>query len=291
MSADFLVIPGQVIAVSEVNDSSLLRGHGTYIETRRDGSNALRASIPGTVQRVNKLVSVIPVSLSRPPHLQVGDLVVGRIQSVVGARWTVDLGYGVICALPLSGVHLPGSIQRIRTAADALEMRWHLKEGDLVSAEVHKVVPVMNLHTRSARYGRLENGCCLQVPPALIPRLKAHYITICEDRFQLLLGCNGWIWMQRNDASSGVDSGEAGAMEMAEAQDERRRQHAEESYSLEDRRSLARLRNSIECLKHTILEITPEAIEEVYANSMDLEVSRMLLPEVIVELTASLRKK
>jgi exosome complex component RRP4 len=309
MSTDFLVIPGQVIAVSETTDdeeSSLLRGHGTYLENRREGGGgtALRAAIPGTVQRVNKLVSVIPVSISRPPRLQVGDLVVGRIISVVGARWTVDLGRGISCDLPLSGVHLPGSIQRIRTAADALEMRYFLREGDLVSAEVHKVVPAVQLHTRSARYGKLENGCCVQVPAALIPRLKQHYITLCRDTFQVLLGCNGWIWLQRNHSSgtdtaaagsSNNDNSNAGAMDIAEAQEERRKVHASAKYTLEDRRDLARLRNAIICLKEVLLEITPEAIEQVYQTAQDdttttCEIADMLRPETIVALTASLRK-
>jgi exosome complex component RRP4 len=305
MSTDFLVIPGQVIAISETTDdeeSSLLRGHGTYLENRLEGGGgtALRAAIPGTVQRVNKLVSVLPVSISRPPRLQVGDLVVGRIISVVGARWTVDLGRGVTCDLPLSGVHLPGSIQRIRTAADALEMRYFLREGDLVSAEVHKVVPAVQLHTRSARYGKLENGCCVQVPAALIPRLKQHYITLCRDTFQVLLGCNGWIWLQRNH-SSGTDAAaagsssndnNAGAMDIAEAQEERRKVHASAKYTLEDRRDLARLRNAIICLKEVLLEITPEAIEQVYQTAQDTmtEIADMLRPETIVALTASLRK-
>jgi exosome complex component RRP4 len=319
MSTDFLVIPGQVIAVSETdhdNESSLLlRGHGTYIEHRSNnngGSTVLRAAIPGTVQRVNQLVSVLPISLSRPPVLQVGDLVVGRITNIIGARWTVDLGRGISCDLPLSGVHLSsgtgganalsgGGGQRIRTATDALEMRQILREGDLVSAEVHKVMPGssgLQLHTRSNRYGQLQNGMVVQVPAGLIPRLKQHYITMGRNhQFQVLLGCNGWIWLQRNhpnDQNNNTNMMEDGLL-ADEAQEEKRLAHAQAPYTIEDRRDLARLRNAIWCLKETILEITPEHIEEVYRNSEELEnslaIADMLLPENIVALTASLRKK
>lgn len=322
MSADFLVIPGQVIAVSETDDdnessSLLLRGHGTYVE-RSSSKNAgttvlLRAAIPGTVQRVNQLVSVLPISLSRPPVLQVGDLVVGRITNIIGARWIVDLGRGISCDLPLSGVHLSsgggggaglsgGGGQRIRTATDALEMRQILREGDLVSAEVHKVIPGgLQLHTRSNRYGQLQNGTVVQVPAALVPRLKQHYITMGrQNQFQVLLGCNGWIWLQRNHPNNDHNHNDNSMMMedgmlADEAQEEKRLAHAQAPYTVEDRRDLARLRNAIWCLKETILEITPEHIEEVYHNSEEREnslaaIADMLLPENIVALTASLRK-
>jgi exosome complex component RRP4 len=317
-STDFLVIPGQVIAITETDDESslLLRGHGTYIEHRQSngGNNGtttssvvvLRAAIPGTVQRVNQLVSVLPISLSRPPVLQVGDLVVGRITNIIGARWMVHLGRGISCDLPLSGVHLSsgaaalsgGGGQRIRTATDALEMRQILREGDLVSAEVHKVMPGssgLQLHTRSNRYGQLQNGMVVQVPAGLIPRLKQHYITMGRHhQFQVLLGCNGWIWLQRNHPHHDHNQSMEDGLLADEAQEEKRLAHAQASYTIEDRHDLARLRNSICCLKETIMEITPEHIEEVYRNSEDdgsLAIADMLLPENIVALTASLRKK
>lgn len=156
----YLVVPGQIIAVSTSTEDSFLRGHGTYIQKDSNGKLQLRASVTGTVVRVNKLISVEAVALNTYAG-QVGDLIVGRIVSIGNARWNVDLGGNVIAALPLSGVHLPGSIQRVRTAADVLEMRAHLQEGDLVSAEVHKILSSNNslqLHTRSVRYGKLENG-------------------------------------------------------------------------------------------------------------------------------------
>ena len=139
-----LVIPGQIIAVSTATEDSFLRGHGTYLQKEEDkqgtGSKIqLRASVTGTVVRVNQLISIEAVAL-HTYAAQVGDLVVGRIAAIGNARWNVALDdQGCFtAALPLSGVHLPGSVQRVRTAADALEMRQHLQEGDLVSAEVHK---------------------------------------------------------------------------------------------------------------------------------------------------------
>src|SRR3569623_316418 len=117
-SLQHLVVPGQVIAVAEEKDpstDSFLRGHGTYLETTNTGQQRLIASVTGVVQRVNKLISVQSVaSLSYVGH--VGDLVVGRITAVGANRWNVSLGGGRTASLPLSGVHLPGGVQRVRTS-------------------------------------------------------------------------------------------------------------------------------------------------------------------------------
>jgi exosome complex component RRP4 len=196
----------------------------------------LYASTVGLVRRVNKLISVETVSSNTFYRGQIGDLVIGRIISVANGKWKVSLGSGRDAILPLQGVHLPGGIQRIRTSEDALAMRSFLKENDLISAEVHKITVVgvsinssattpsndgnnntssfnnnsagsgaglgdgsgiIRLHTRSIKYGKLENGCIVIVPSSLIQRRKNHYVTILNNTFQILLGCNGFIWIQR----------------------------------------------------------------------------------------------
>jgi exosome complex component RRP4 len=194
-SRHHLVFPGQVIAVSDPNggsDDSFLRGHGTYVvsptnSTGQQQQQRLIASIAGTVQRVNKLVSVesTAVGVYCP---QVGDLCVGRIASVGTGRWNVQLlgnsSTSRTAVLPITGVHLSGGVQRVRTAQDAREMRHFLQEGDLVSAEVHNVQPgdgTIYLQTRSHKFGRLENGYIVTVPPGLVPRRKNHVWTFTVD--------------------------------------------------------------------------------------------------------------
>ena len=148
-----IVVPGQLIATSEgEGEGGFLRGHGTFIDhinniakdtddtkssgmildDTNDGENEddkmhlnqkeehLNACVCGTVERVNKLISVIPFSPTTYSG-QVGDLVIGRIVSVGATRWKVALGPGCREAtLPLSGVNLPYGIQRMRTSQDAL---------------------------------------------------------------------------------------------------------------------------------------------------------------------------
>jgi len=297
--SNLLVVPGQVIAVShtgggdeqqqgEGGGDSFLRGHGTYVEiSPRDNARRLVASVVGTVVRVNKLV-LVESAASKIYHGHVGDLVVGRIASVGNQRWSVELTSSSTrpASLPLSGVHLPGFAQRIRTAQDAREMRSFLREGDLVSAEVHKVQQAdgsLSLHTRSTKHnGKLENGCAVVVPPSLVPRLAQHSIRIL-DEFDVLLGCNGRIWMQRKmpddpgdgtgPASAGGGAGspsKLGHQELAEWHEKRQRAHREMPYSANDRKNLARLRNSILVLGRVRLAVSPDNIRHVYVRSRQL---------------------
>lgn len=298
MSSSHLVIPGQLIAVSQDGDedSTFLRGHGTYLERENDSSQ-LRASVTGTVQRVNKLVSVMPLTNSCYES-NVGDLVVGRILSVSLNRWKVQLmPYQNTASLPLSGVHLPGGVQRVRTQQDAREMRTFLKEGDLVSAEVHKILNDgvgVQLHTRSTRYGKLENGCFVIVPPGLIPKRKNHYISSFLHQFDVLLGCNGWVWIQRQvkseNSTEGGDAPVLGGPELAELQEAQRRQHAQTPYSLEERQNLARLRNCIECLRMASVPVTVEHMEAVYNESTAQKLKPPQILKQVVSLTAEIRK-
>ena len=113
------------------------------------------------------------------------------------------------------------------------------------------------------------------------------------------------IWMQRNISSvdnedgitttttSSVAAAAAlvGQHELAEDLEQRRAQHAETPYAVEDRRNLARLKCAVECLRQTLCEITPEAVEEVYHQSEQLvrRVPDMLLPDNVIRLTAGRR--
>lgn len=247
------------------------------------------ASVCGTVQRVNKLITVVPFCESVYQG-HVGDLVVGRVTSVGINRWTVSLvSQQRDAQLPLSGVHLPGGAQRVRTAQDQRNMRLFLQEGDLISAEVHKVQPsdgTLVLHTRSYRYSKLENGSLIRVPPALIPRRKNHYISMINNSLDVLWGTNGNIWIQRKLKEEGDDT-----KDLADLQEQLRQEHAKTPVMPDLRQSIARLRNSIECLRLVHAMVTPENAETIYNRSVEqsLRPSEMLVPHNVIRLTESCR--
>jgi exosome complex component RRP4 len=292
-AAQQLVVPGQVIAVmnsDSTEEQSFLRGHGTYVEKIRN-EDRLIASVCGTVQRVNKLITVVPFcELLYQGH--VGDLVIGRVSTVQNSRWTVQLVPNQRDAqLPLSGVHLQGGAQRVRTTQDQRDMRLFLQEGDLISAEVHKVQPsdgALMLHTRSFRYSKLENGCLVRVPPALIARRKNHALTLINGTLDVLWGTNGLIWIQRALQSTGGED----AKDLADLQEDLRYQHANTPILPDERLSIARLRNAIECLRLIHSMVTPEMAESIYHKSVELEWKpyEMLEPQNVLHLTELCRQ-
>ncbi|KAF9820864.1 hypothetical protein IEO21_01091 [Rhodonia placenta] len=187
-----LTCPGEPITSSQ----AFMRGHGTYVDNEE-----VIASVAGTIERVNKLVTVRAVRSRYNP--EVGDLVVGRITEVQPRRWKVDANSRQDAVLMLSSVNLPGGVQRRKLESDELQMRTFFEDGDLLVAEVQAFFAdgAMSLHTRSLRYGKLRNGQLVTVPPALIRRLKSHFISL-PCGVDLILGLNGYIWVSKHMSQS-----------------------------------------------------------------------------------------
>ena len=187
------VIPGEIITA----EIGFLRGHGTYVETTESLAENLIASVSGEIERVNKLITVKP-SKSRYTG-EVGDLIIGRIASVDSKRWKVHINSQKDAMLQLSSVNLPGGVQRMRTYEDQLHMRTLFAENDLISAEVQNVSSdgMLSLHTRSLKYGKLENGQLIIVPACLLKRLPQHYVSLPWG-IDIILGKNGFIWITRS---------------------------------------------------------------------------------------------
>ena len=287
------------------------------------GPQRLIASVAGTVERVNKLISVIPLSPSIYTG-QVGDLIVGRIVGVGGSRWKVSLTCSPPAAsasngsmkegqLPLSGVNLPGGVQRIRTSDDVLAMRNLFREGDLLTCEVQQIQREGNLilHTRSLRYGKLDNGVLVTVPPSLVGRRKNHFVTLKgltpqsidamdtdeegAGDVDVYLGLNGGIWIQRTVPSeweNAIRSDQDERAPLAETLQKLRHRHATTRVSPSMRQSIARVRNSVDCLRLVHCQITPDSIEIVARASVDqgVRVADMLLPEMVIKLTEGTRQ-
>jgi len=219
----FLVTPGDVIT----RDSGFMRGHGTYM----GADDVLYASVAGVVDRVNKLISVLP--LKTRYNGEIGDVVVGRIVEVQQKRWRVDTNSRLDSVLALASVNLPGGELRRRGAEDELSMRKYLVEGDLISAEVQNIYHdgSLSLHTRSLKYGKLGQGCLIKVSPSLVKRRKTHF-HVLPCGANIILGNNGFIWISPVRA----EDAEGGFSQNLEIVPEA------------DRESIARLRNVVLCL-------------------------------------------
>lgn len=292
------------------NDIANRSGQGyedTTVSTSRQDQHLI-ASTTGTVMRTNKLVQVIqPNSLYSP---QTGDPIIGRIVSISSSKWNVSMSLNsntLPASLPLTGINLPDGMQRMRTSADALSMREVLKEGDVISAEVRMVQGQgvggggnIVLHARSVRCGKLENGCFVMVPSWLIARMKKHFVVLGNEgeegfdgvRVEVLLGCNGGIWIQRAMMEL-EDMAESGSVILEKVQ-KIRSDHANRNTTLEERTVIARVRNAIEALKMVYCRITPENILMVMKATVECgcsSVMDMLRPEVVLQITKCTRRQ
>lgn len=190
---------------------SVSRGHGTYIAS---SSTEIIATVAGTVQKTNKLLSVQPLRARYTP--EIGDLVVGRIIEVQSKRWRVDVGAPVLAGLPLSAINLPGGILRKRTETDELQIRTFFSEGDLLVAEVQSLYQdgSASLHTRSLKYGKLRNGVFMSVSGTGggggVVRARRQVWTIDTvhggGKVDVILGVNGYIWISKHVEVVGSDT-------------------------------------------------------------------------------------
>eukprot|EP00127_Corallochytrium_limacisporum_P003193 Clim_evm42s147 gene=Clim_evmTU42s147 len=283
-----LVVPGQIITEG---DEGVVRGHGTYIGTAEsfktthedmmidaDGvkleaeeghgeGEALRSSVAGTVERVNRLVYVKGI---RSRYVgEVGDVVVGRIMAVTNRRWKVDVASRVDGILALSSVNLPGGAIRRRSQEDELAMRQYLQEGDLISAEVQSVQAsdgTLVLHARSTKYGRLGGnggGCIVVVPSILVLRRKNHFHDL-GNGVHVILGLNGYIYV-----GPPTTKGTEGTRHLGDATREEDRKAAPVGRDL--RKAIARTRNCIRLLSHFGCPITDTTINYAYEASLNHE--------------------
>lgn len=332
--SSLVVLPGEEIT----KGGGFLRGHGTFLErlsaSERDsgefedddgddvldsghggggggGGRGVRlvASVAGPVLRVNKLISVQPLRTRYGGD--VGDVVVGRIVEVGNKQWKVDLGSRQTGTLMLGSINLPGGALRRRTIEDQLQMRTLFKENDMVSAEVASFYQHggMAVHTRSMRYGKLENGLMVVVPPSLMKRLSQHFVRL-PCGVDAIFALNGRIWLSaardakpgettpaggpaaadpegpserdrlEEDAAAAADVVER--MRKTELMEVENKLHAESAVEANVRQAMARVRNAIALLAKRNRLIFPDAVMQVFQVSLQLDVAAkdMLTPDI-----------
>lgn len=176
--------------ISVNHEDGVLKGHGTM---EVDGE--VVATLCGVVERVNKLVYVRPFRARYKP--EIGDIIVGRVIEVAPKRWRLEINFSQDAVLMLSSMNLPDGIQRRRTAVDELNMRSIFEENDVICAEVRGFQHdgCLHLQARSQKYGKLERGQLLMISPYLVKRRKQHFHHLDQYGMDMILGCNGFIWV------------------------------------------------------------------------------------------------
>jgi len=249
-----LTCPGEYLTSSQ----AYMRGHGTYV----DGEEVI-ASVAGTVERVNKLVTVRAIRSRYNP--EVGDLVVGRITEVQPRRWKVDANSRQDAVLMLSSVNLPGGVQRRKLESDELQMRGFFEEGDLLVAEVQAFFSdgAMSLHTRSLKYGKLRNGQLVVIPPILVRRLKSHFLTL-PCGVDLILGLNGYVWISKHVKENEQEGEEGFDAEAVYS-------NVNDEIDVSTRSAISRVTNIIQVLSSHSIPVTDTLLLEAYEWTVEQE--------------------
>ncbi|XP_072935088.1 exosome complex component RRP4 [Epargyreus clarus] len=256
--------PGEVITGMQ----DFMRGHGTYTE-----GDSLKASVAGVMQKVNKLICIRPLK-SRYVG-EVGDVVVGRVIDVQQKRWKVETNSRLDSILQLSSVNLPGGELRRRSAEDEQMMREHLKEGDLISAEVQSIFSdgSLSLHTRSLKYGKLGQGTLLKVFPSLIKRRKNHFHNL-SCGVSIIIGNNGFIWLSPTTQRITADENNTDTID----------DYVLQNVSSSDRESIARVKNCISALVASKMMLDDTSITFAFEESMKYDsVKDLLDPEAMLD--------
>ncbi|MCJ1475196.1 exosome non-catalytic core subunit rrp4 [Lambiella insularis] len=270
-----IVTPGECVT----EDPQWMRGHGTFVSPT---STNIIATVAGTVQRTNKLLSVRPIRARYTP--EIGDLVVGRIVEVQTKRWKVDLSAPLLAQLPLSAINLPGGILRKRTTTDELQIRTFFSEGDLLVAEVQSIHQdgSASLHTRSLKYGKLRNGIFLAVSGTGggggVVRSRRQVWTVSTGNgggeVDVVLGVNGYIWISKH-TSTEVAQSQASITRLEDTITSSIYSSQNDEITAFTRREMARLGVCIRALVENGVRVDEEMLMRAYQASLHLEAESM----------------
>lgn len=254
-AANSIVTPGELIT----EDPTWMKGHGTYFINDKTYS-----SVAGSISRVNRLLSVIPLRGRYSP--ETGDHVIGRITDVGNKRWKVDIGAKQDAILMLGSVNLPGGVLRRKSESDELQMRNFLKEGDLLNCEVQTIFNngIASLHTRSLKYGKLRNGIFLKIPSPLIVKTKNHAFDL-QGNVSIVLGTNGYIWLYKTPKiNKSLENNTPGITRLEEESSWEIYSDKNEFIDVQTRNNIAKYYNIIKSLAEKEQKINNDVLVEAF---------------------------
>jgi len=263
-----IITPGQTVT----DDAQWMRGHGTFADP---DSTAIRSTLAGTLQKTNKLLSIVPLRARYTP--EIGDLVIGRIVEVQSKRWKVDVAAPLLANLLLSSINLPGGILRKRTSVDELNIRSFFGEGELLVAEVQSLFQdgSASLHTRSLKYGKLRNGYFMAVSGmgggAGVVRAKRQIFTVQTahgGEVDVLLGVNGNVWIAKH-----VDEKkeEVGINRLEETANTSMYSSQNDEIAADTRREIAKIAGCIRALVEGGVKVEEDTVRRAYDANLELD--------------------
>lgn len=270
-SNNTIITPGQTVT----DDPQWMRGHGTFAASE---TSTIRSTLAGTLQKTNKLLSVVPLRARYTP--EIGDLVIGRIVEVQSRRWKVDVAAPLLANLLLSSINLPGGILRRRTSVDELNIRSFFGEGELLVAEVQGLFQdgSASLHTRSLKYGKLKNGHFMAVSGvgggAGVVRARRQIFTLQTKggEVDVILGVNGYVWIEKHaEEAQAAAAEQVGINRLEQSTSEAIYSSQNDEISEATRRDIARVAGVVRVLVEGGVKVDEENVRRGYEASLELD--------------------
>jgi len=249
------------------------RGHDTYVGP---SSSEIKATVAGTIQKTNKLLSVRPLRARYTP--EIGDLIVGRIIEVQFKCWRVDVRAPVLASLPLSAINLPSGILRRRTKTNELKIRTLFSEGDILVAEMQSLHQYgsASLHTKSLTYGKLRNEVLMSVSDTTggggVVRAHRQVWTIdtvySGGQVDVILSVNGYIWISKHIEPVG---GDTSIRRIEENVSSTVYSSQNDEIEAETQREIARIRGVIQLLVEQGLRVDEDTVMKGYESAVEVD--------------------
>ena len=145
--------------------------------------------------------------------------------------------------------------------------------------QLNKADQSVALHMRGSKYRKLRHGHVVTVPAPCIRRRSSHFINISDKGMQLIIGCNGWLWIGALDPAAAVARA-PGALKRfgAAADDEGEDAAAAFVPTAEQWEMVARFSAAANALSRLGLPVYRDALEAVVDRSVEMGVTcaRML---------------
>lgn len=183
-----IVVPGQLMAAG----LDYVPGMGTY----REGENIFGARV-GIVQIDGRMVKLIPLAGRYLPKRN--DVIIAKVIDVTMGSWRMDINSSYSAMLNIKDA----TDDYVPKGSDLTQM---LTFEDYVLTKVVNVTPqyLIDLTMKGPGLRKLPEGRMISLSPVKVPRVigkKGSMVTMIKNATgtQIVVGQNGWIWLQGRD--------------------------------------------------------------------------------------------
>jgi len=183
-----IVVPGQELAegMDYLPSSNVIREGDKLVATKL-----------GIIELSGRFVKIIP--LSSAYVAKEGDLVIGKVTSIMMSGWRVDIGDSFEGVIPLKD----GTTDYIQRDADLTK---YFNYGDYLITQISKVYNgrLIDLTMKGPGLRKLSAGRILRINSSKVPRIigkKGSMISLIKESTgaKISVGQNGYIWLTADD--------------------------------------------------------------------------------------------